>query len=87
MDFTSSGSLELGRDLQKNGPFFFAFWEFRAWREPPEKLSFIVIIITTFTTIITTIGKIKKNEGHAKEKVEDKSQNFRNFSKGKPSLF
>ena len=55
MDLTSSGSSELGRDLQKNlfvfsprsgssklgrtlqknCPFFFAFWEFRAGRNPP----------------------------------------------------
>ena len=39
MDFKNSGSSELGRDLQKNGPFFFAFWEFRAGRRPPEKLA------------------------------------------------
>ena len=38
MDSTSSGSSELGRDLQKNGPFFCcsAFWEFRARPRPPE---------------------------------------------------
>ena len=45
MDFTSSGSSELGRDLQKNGPFFSAFWEFRAGRRPPEKCVFVHVLM------------------------------------------
>ena len=36
--FSRSGSSERGRDLQKNGPFFSAFWEFRARQNPSEKL-------------------------------------------------
>ena len=57
MDFTSSGSSELGGDLQKNRLFFSAFWEFRAGRRPPEKLSFSMF----FGVLYKDIGVSYKN--------------------------
>ncbi len=52
MDFTSSGSSELGGDLQKNGPFFSAFWEFRARRRPPEKWPFLFVFLQFFIELL-----------------------------------
>ena len=58
MDFTSSGSSELGRDLQKNVFFFFVFVRVLgvpSWAKTSRKMVIVVVVVVIAAVVAVVV--------------------------------